>query len=159
MRRSYVFGGRWYVPAPPAVVHDVLLDLEHYPRWWPQVVAVATLGPDDARVLCRSALPYTLDLVLHAADRSPSRLEVELSGDLEGTVGFGLAPVGGGTRLDLDQRVSVGGLLGLASYLASPMLRWNHHRMMAGCVAGLSARALAQAMQNSLPSGSCMTTP
>ncbi len=137
----------------------MLVDLEHYPRWWPQVVAVASLGPDDARVLCRSVLPYTLDLVLHAADRSASRLEVEVSGDLHGTVGFELTPTDGGTRLDLDQRVGVGGLLGLAAYVASPVLRWNHHRMMAGCVAGLTARATAQAMQNSLPSGSCMTTP
>lgn len=140
-----MFGGRWHVPAPPAVVHDVLVDLERYPRWWPQVVAVASLGPDDARVLCRSALPYTLDLVLHAADRSVSRLEVEVSGDLHGTVGFELTPADGGTRLDLDQRVSVGGLLGLASYVARPLLSWNHHRMMAGCVAGLSARVVAVA--------------
>jgi carbon monoxide dehydrogenase subunit G len=137
---SFVFGGRWHVPGPPAAVHDVLVDLERYPEWWPQVVAVASLGPDDARVLCRSALPYTLDLVLHAADRSPSRLEVEVSGDLAGTVGFTLAPDNGGTRLDLDQHVTVGGLLGLASYVAGPVLRWNHHRMMAGCVAGLSGR-------------------
>lgn len=145
MSPSFVFGGRWHVPGPPPAVHDVLLDLERYPEWWPQVVAVASLGPDDARVLCRSVLPYTLDLVLHAADRSRSRLEVEVSGDLAGTVGFTLAPDGGGTRLDLDQHVTVGGLLGLASYVARPVLRWNHHRMMTGCVAGLSARVAALA--------------
>lgn len=138
----FVFGGRWYVPAPPAAVHEVLVDLEHYPQWWPQVVAVASLGPDDARVLCRSVLPYTLDLVLHAADRSPSRLEVGVSGDLSGSVCFSLAPTddGHGTDLALDQEVIVSGLLGLASYAARPVLRWNHHRMMAGCVDGLTAR-------------------
>lgn len=143
MSPSFVFGGRWHVPGPPAAVHDVLVDLERYPEWWPQIVAVASLGPDDARVLCRSVLPYTLDLVLRAADRSPSRLEVEVSGDLSGTVGFTLAPTDGGTRLDLDQRVRVSGLLGLASYVARPVLRWNHHRMMAGGVAGLSERVVA----------------
>ena len=137
MRRSYVFGGRWYVPAPPAVVHDVLVDLEHYPRWWPQVVAVASLGPDDARVLCRSALPYTLDLVLHAVNRSAGRLEVAVSGDLSGSVRFALSEDAGGTRLDFAQEVSVGGALSAASYVAGPLQRWNHDRMMRGCVAGL----------------------
>jgi carbon monoxide dehydrogenase subunit G len=137
---SYTFSGSWHLPAPPADVHGVLVDLERYPDWWPQVVAVASLGPDDARVLCRSVLPYTLDLVLHAVDRSLERLEVAVSGDLEGSVRFALAPVGGGTRLDLDQRVRAGGLIGAASYVARPMLQWNHHRMMNGCVDGLRAR-------------------
>jgi hypothetical protein len=121
-------------------VHDVLVDLEHYPEWWPQIRAVASLGPDDARVLCRSSLPYTLDLVLHAVDRSPERLEVAIAGDLTGSVCFDLVPVTGGTRLDLTQRVGVGGLLGAASYVARPLLRWNHDRMMRGCVTGLRAR-------------------
>lgn len=131
------FSGRWELPAPPAAVHAVLVDLEHYPDWWPQVVAVASLGPDDARVLCRSALPYTLDLVLHAVSRDPERLEVAVGGDLEGSVAFTLSEQAGGTRLELSQEVSVDGALGLASYVARPLLRWNHRRMMHGCVDGL----------------------
>ena len=138
MPTSYTFSGQWTVPAPVGDVHAALVDLEHYPDWWPQVVAVATLGPDDARVLCRSTLPYTLDLVLHAVDRSTDRLEVAVDGDLAGTVRFDLAPVDGGTRLELAQEVEVSGALGLASYAARPALRWNHHRMMAGCIAGLT---------------------
>ena len=89
----FTFSGRWEVPAELAQVHDLLVDLEHYPDWWPQVVAVASLGPDDARVVCRSDLPHTLDLVLHAVDRSPERLEVAVDGDLEGWVRFDLTPV------------------------------------------------------------------
>lgn len=140
MAATFAFSGSWHLPAPPSRVHAVLVDLERYPAWWPQVVAVASLGPDDARVLCRSALPYTLDLVLHAVDRSPDRLEVAVAGDLAGSVRFGLAPADGGTRLELAQRVSVGGVLGAASYVARPLLRWNHHRMMRGCVDGLRDR-------------------
>ena len=86
MRAVHEFRGEWTVAAPPDVVRDVIVDLEHYPDWWPQVVAVASLGPDDARVLCRSSLPYTLDLVLHAVSRSGPVLEVAVSGDLDGTV-------------------------------------------------------------------------
>ena len=140
MRSSFAFTGHWHVPAPPAAVHETLVDLARYPEWWPQVVAVASLGADDARVLCRSALPYTLDLALHARDRSRHRLEVGVSGDLRGSVRFDLAPLDGGTGLALAQHVSVGGLLAAASSVARPVLRWNHHRMMAGCVAGLTSR-------------------
>lgn len=143
MAAHYAFSGSWHLPAPPPDVHAVLVDLEHYPDWWPQVRAVASLGPDDARVLCRSVLPYTLDLVLHAVDRSSGRLEVAVSGDLAGTVGFTLTPEDGGTRLDLAQQVAVGGLLGVASSIARPVLRWNHHRMMQGCVDGLRAQVSA----------------
>ena len=137
MDATFAFDGSWHIAAPPATVHDRLVDLERYPSWWPQVVAVASLGPDDARVLCRSVLPYTLDLVLHAVNRSRELLEVDVSGDLSGTVRFALTPAAGGTRLDLTQQVRVAGLLGLAAYVARPVLRWNHQQMIAGCVSGL----------------------
>jgi carbon monoxide dehydrogenase subunit G len=159
VRATYTFSGSWAVAAPVEAVHDVLVDLESYPSWWPQVVAVASLGPDDARVLCRSVLPYTLDLVLHAVDRSPTRLEVEVSGDLAGSVRFDLAARGGGTGIDLAQDVSVTGLLGVASYLARPVLRWNHHRMMEGCIAGLRDRVTGPASQDSRRRARCPRDP
>lgn len=143
MRRpvaAYEFRGTWTVAAPLEAVRDTVVDLEHYPEWWPQIRAVAKLGPDDAWVLCRSALPYTLDLVLHAVSREGSVLEVEVSGDLAGSVRWRLRPVPGGTRMTFEQRVEVTGLLALGSYVARPLLRWNHHRMMLGCVAGLRQR-------------------
>lgn len=140
MRTSYSFRGTWTVAAAPEAVHDILVDLERYPDWWPQVRAVAKLGPDDARVLCRSALPYTLDLVLHAEHREPPLLETTISGDLDGVVRWRLLPADGGTRMEFEQDVRVGRLLALASYVARPLLTWNHHRMMDGCIAGLRAR-------------------
>lgn len=141
MSPAYSFGGTWTVPFRVPRVQGVLVDLEHYPEWWPQVLAVAKVSEDDARVLCRSALPYTLDLLLHAERREPTVLETSLSGDLSGWVRWDLTAVEGGTRLDFAQEVRVTGrLLGAASYVAKPVLRWNHDRMMAGCVAGLQRR-------------------
>ncbi len=137
---EYEFRGTWMVAAPLEAVRETVVDLEHYPEWWPQIRAVAKLGPDDARVLCRSVLPYTLDLVLHAVSREGSVLEVSVSGDLEGSVRWRLTAVAGGTRMDFEQTVRVSGLLAVASYVARPALQWNHHRMMLGCVAGLSDR-------------------
>ena len=146
MSARFVFQETWEVAAPPSAVHRVLVDLERYPVWWPQVVAVASLGPDHARALCRSALPYTLDLVLAAVDRSPERLAVELGGDLDGSVTFDLSPVAGGTRLDFAQEVRAGGWLGVAAYVGRPVLRWNHDQMMRGCLAGLRRQASIEDM-------------
>jgi carbon monoxide dehydrogenase subunit G len=139
MARTFAFTQSWSVAASPGDVAAVLVDLEWYPRWWPQVRAVAKLGPDTAWVCCRSVLPYTLDLVLDAVSRTPPVVEVAISGDLDGFARFTLVPEDGGTRLDFREEVEVAGPLALASYVGRPVLAWNHARMMAGCRAGLSA--------------------
>ncbi len=158
VRAAYSFRDSWTVDAAPARVRDLVVDLERYPRWWPQVVAVASLGPDDAWVLCRSALPYTLDLVLHAVTRELPVLEVRVAGDLTGTVRFTVAAAGSGSRLDFAQRVEVGGALGLASTLGRPLLSWNHRRMMRGCRDGMRA-ALAPAPPSGRQSGPAPAPP
>ncbi len=121
-------------------VAETVLDLERYPEWWPQVRAVARMGPDTARVLCRSVLPYTLDLVLDAVSREAPLLEVAVSGDLEGWVRWTVTPVSGGTRTDFSQQVAVAGALAASSFVVRPLLKWNHHRMMRGCEHGLRDR-------------------
>ncbi len=137
-RRDYSFRGAWHVDAPPERVADVLVDLEHYPTWWPEVRAIAKLGPDDALVVCRSTLPYDLELRLHAVDREAPRLETAISGDLDGTVRWVCEPDGTGTHLRFEQDVRVrAGLLALASYVARPVLVWNHDRMVDSGVSGL----------------------
>lgn len=140
MSASYSFAASWVTPAGVDDVAATVADLEHYPEWWPQVRAVAKLGPNTARVLCRSALPYTLDLVLDAVSREAPVLEVTITGDLEGWVRWTLTPADGGTRTDFAQEVTVTGALALASRVARPVLAWNHHRMMRGCERGLRAR-------------------
>ncbi|MFT4263585.1 MAG: polyketide cyclase [Nocardioides sp.] len=140
-RRRFVFDEAWAAAAAVDAVAEVLVDLEHYPEWWPQVLAVAKIDDGTARVLCRSTLPYTLDLVLTALTREPPVVEVGLSGDLVGHARFALTPTSsGGTRLAFHQDVELTGLLAVASYAVRPVLTWNHRRMMAGCRAGLAAR-------------------
>lgn len=138
--RRFRFTDRWTVSAPAERVRDVVIDLEYYPVWWPQVRAVASLGPDDARLLIRSTLPYTLDLVLHAVSRELPELRVELDGDLRGWARWRLHPESGGTGMDFAQEVELMRLPTLAARAARPLLRWNHARMMAGCRAGLARR-------------------
>jgi hypothetical protein len=137
----YRFTDSWATPAPPGQVHALLVDLEHYVDWWPQVRAVASLGPDDALVVCRSVLPYDLELRLHAVSREPARLEVGIDGPIRGHATWHLSPVAGGTRLDFEQQVeAVAPAFRVASYLARPVLAWNHDRMMRGAEAGLARR-------------------
>ena len=139
--RTWSFRSSFEVAAPRDQVHEVLVDLEGYPSWWRQVRAVARLGEDDALVVCRSALPYSLHLHLHAVHRRPDLLETAIDGDLVGVVRFRLADQPSGTSLEFEQDVRVAGrLLTIASYAARPVLRWNHERMMAGCRDGLVAR-------------------
>ncbi|MEX0428827.1 SRPBCC family protein [Nocardioides sp. DS6] len=155
MSARYVFGEDWCVPAPPERVRDVLVDLEHFPEWWPQVRAVASLGPDDALVCCRSWLPYTLDLVLHAVSRELPTIEVSLTGGLDGFARWTITPDAGegpgdegGSRMVFEQEVTARGVVALVSPFARPVLTWNHARMMAGCRAGL-VRRLARGQADS----------
>ncbi len=140
MAHRLVFTDAWAMPCPPERVREVIVDLEHWIDWWPQIRAVASLGPDDARVIARSALPHRLDLTLHAVCRDLPELVVELDGDLRGEARWRLTPTGTGSRVDYRQEVTADGWLGAASRLAGPLMRWNHDRMMAGCVAGLHQR-------------------
>ena len=142
MRRGYAFSGTWTVDAPLPRVQGVLVDLEHYPVWWPQV-RVASLGTNDARVLCRSALPYTLDLRVRAVRREPGCLEVRITGDMDGTALWRLTDLDRRIRLDFVQEVTVGGWLALMSPVVRLLLRWNHARMMAGCMEGLRDRLVS----------------
>ncbi len=142
---SFRFERAWDVAAPSEQVREVLLDLERYSEWWPQVRAVAKIDDDTARVLCRSTLPYPLDLVLHAEQRGPGLLRTRITGDLDGWSAFRVESAAVGTHLVYEQEVVVAHRwLGVAARVLRPLLRWNHDRMMAGCQAGLARRLSGQ---------------
>lgn len=136
---EYTFRHTTEVAADPDRVHAVLVDLEHYVDWWPQVRAVASLGPDDALVVCRSRLPYDLELTLHAVSREGDVLRVDIDGPIAGYAQWTLTRTHNGTRLEFEQRVhAVDRMFVVASYLAKPLLAWNHHQMMRGAESGLA---------------------
>jgi len=138
---EYRFRDAWETTASPDAVCAVLLDLEHYVDWWPQVRAVASAGPDDALVVCRSVLPYDLELHLHAESRGPALLRVGIDGPIRGYAAWRLTPVRSGTRLDFEQRVhAVARTFRWASYVAKPLLAANHAWMMRGAERGLRTR-------------------
>lgn len=140
--RTYRFSSEFTVEAPRGRVHAVLLDLEHYGAWWPQVRAVAKVDDDHALVVCRSTLPYHLELALEARRRDVDLLEVGLDGALRGWARFRLSGDGPTrTTVLFEQEVRAeAALVALASYVARPLLTWNHHRMMVGAERGLRER-------------------
>lgn len=138
---DYRFAHTMSLAAPPAAVHATLVDLERFVDWWPQVRAVASLGPEDALVVCRSALPYDLELALRAESRDPALLRVGIDGPIRGYAQWALAAVPGGTRLEFTQEVRAASRpLALSSAVLKPLLRWNHQVMMRGAERGLAAR-------------------
>jgi carbon monoxide dehydrogenase subunit G len=137
--RHFSFTDSWTVPAPPERVREVLIDLERYPEWWPQVRAVAKLDDDNARVLCRAALPYTLDLILTAVSRDLPTVRVDLDGPLAGWAAWTVTASEEGTRLDFEQEVDLVSVPAWLIAATRPLLVWNHHQMMRGAQRGLSA--------------------
>jgi carbon monoxide dehydrogenase subunit G len=139
--RPFTFVRTFTIPAPVDRVQAVLVDLEWYSSWWSEIVAVAKLSDDDALVVCKSALPYELELHLTAVHREPECLEVAIDGDLIGFARFELAAVDNGTRLEFTEEVEVAGrALRFAAYVGRPLLVWNHDRMLESCIRGMTRR-------------------
>ena len=139
--RRYRFSASFRLQAPRERVHGVLVDLEYYSDWWMQVRGVAQIDDDTALVVCRSVLPYDLELVLTAVSREVDLLEVQIEGPIRGYARYHLVETSPGeTSLRFEQEVRAESrLMVLASYVARPLLVWNHHRMMRGSEQGLRA--------------------
>lgn len=136
----YVFRSVWTVPAPPRLVFDVLVDLESYPLWWPEVKRVRHLGNQRYETLCRATLPYELRFVTAQGHHDFEELVVEglLSGDLNGFSRWRVFGDDGGSRLVYDQEVDTGRpLLDRLAPVARPVFRANHALMMRHGQAGL----------------------
>src|SRR6187200_3285444 len=104
--RRYRFSASHTVHAPREQVHAVLVDLEYYCDWWTQVRGVAKIDDDTALVVCRSVLPYDLELVLRAVSRAVDLLEVQIDGPIRGFARYRLVDVDRGvTSLRYEQEV------------------------------------------------------
>lgn len=137
MLRRYEFRERWHMDAPIDRVWPIIRDISTYPTWWSQFVEAKRLNDVDGvgaliRVHAKSALPYHMYFEAEAVREEPPRLaEVQVRGDLNGSMKWMLAPEGAGTRLDFEEIVITGKpLLNLLAPLFKPFFSWNHAIMM-----------------------------
>lgn len=140
---DYRFRHTWFLPAPARAVFDAVVDLENYPRWWPDVREVRKVDDDTAELVCRATLPFRLVLRMRRAeqDETTGRLRVWLAGDLDGSLAAKVTGGPVGTRLDITQEVvAAKPLLRKLSPVARPVFRFNHELMMRRGRRGLRAR-------------------
>ena len=151
MSRRFEYVTEWRLDAPIDAVWDALVDVESWPRWWPQVRAVDTLhhgGANDLGTVRRlrwgSRLPYGFTLEVETTEvRATARLRGRASGDMAGTGLWELERDGAATvvrytwQLELHTR-----WMRLAAPLMAPVFRWNHEGVMRSGGLGL-ARHLA----------------
>lgn len=156
MGTSFRFEHRWQVDATREDAYAVLVDLERYPEWWPQVKAVVKLGEDHGLVLCRSFLPITLHLELRPVvrDADVGVLEVSIEGDLRGWSRFTLTPTERGLDVHYEQEVETHRALLDVTRLARGVVTANHTWMMRGCRRGLESRATSAAARGTAASPS-----
>jgi uncharacterized protein YndB with AHSA1/START domain len=131
---AYRFVDRWLVPAAVDDVYDLLGDPLEYPTWWGDVFLETGGDPGPPRpgrrttVVARGFLPYRLrfSTEIVAAER-PTRIEMRLDGDFEGSGAWHLEPVEGGTRAVLDWRPVVKKpLVRNLTPVLRPLFRANH---------------------------------
>ena len=141
----------WRLDAPVSRVWRAITDTEHWPRWWPGVVAVKRLKDGDEvgvgrvqQITFRTGLGYRLHLDLEVTEvKRQERLRARAAGTLAGE-GIWLLhqaspEAGGHTDVTFVWRVTLppGVLRWLAPVLA-PVFRWNHRRVMRAGRIGLN---------------------
>lgn len=141
--RLFRFDDAWSLPVAPAHVFAALADVERYAVWWPQVRRVQRVDEDSGWAWVRSALPYTLALLLtrEVEDHASGRLRVSIEGDLRGWSSWRVSGThGGGTLARFEQEVTVTSrAMSRLPALGAPVLRANHAWMMHRGERGLAA--------------------
>lgn len=136
----YHLTSRWLLAAPPGAVYRALRDVEHYPRWWPQVRRVRSLDEASGELRIRSVLPYTLVMTARERrqDETAGVLEAELTGDLAGWSRWTVGAHGAGSLAVFEEDVRPGrALMRRLALPARPFLLANHALMMRAGERGL----------------------
>lgn len=129
----------WQFDAPLEVVCNAIYSLENWPKWWPSVKSVDELAPCNSEgvggqyhFVWKGALPYRLRFVVHVTQVIPSRMiEGLVMGDVKGVGIWRLSSDGAITTAQYEWRVFIcNRMIRLLSYIAYPVVRWNHNFVM-----------------------------
>lgn len=137
----------WRIPAPIEQVWQVLREPQHWPSWWPYVLALSELEAGAATgvgarhlVTWTSRLPYSLRLTTVVTEVvAPTRIEIAASGDLVGAGTWSLQPAGDRlTLVEYRWRVHLDkAWMRWLAPLLRPAFAWNHQAVMAAGETGL----------------------
>ncbi len=144
---GYRFLTSWLLEAPRSDVWEVIWDVTEWPRWWHGVLDSTELDPGTpcgigrrGRQRWRGPVPYRLRFEAVATAVEPPRfLEIEASGDLEGTGRWRLYEDDDVTAVLYDWNVRVRRpWMNLTAPLTAPLQRWNHDAVMRAGGVGLA---------------------
>lgn len=141
-KNSYQFRSEWQLHAPPDDVFRALAEIDDYPTWWPEIRAVHRLSDNARQLICRSLLPYDLDITVHQSrrDRDAGVLEATLDGDLEGFSRWTITAAADGTLAVFDEEVIARkSLLRRLALVGRPAFIGNHSLMMRHGRRGITA--------------------
>lgn len=114
------------IERPPEDVFQALANPEAYPRWNSAVRSVVPLGPSRARYRMVRDLPSgTAENVLGVLEaRAPEEIVIRASdGPTPFTYRYRLRASDGGTEVELDAEVNLGGVAGLLGPVAGRAVR------------------------------------
>ena len=137
---QYRFETIWKVRCSPERAFRVLRELPKYPEWWPEVREVAGDGDLGVKVTIRATLPYSLtfDMQQKVIDEKSGTLEANMSGDLEGSSRWRIAPSGEFCLLAFQEEVRMNKpMLRWLAPIARPVFKFNHSLMMSHGQRGL----------------------
>ena len=130
----------WRLRATPERVWTILTDSPNWPKWWPYVRRVQTLGDKRRRIDWRTPLGYGFTVEVEVTESLPhERLRARSSGHMQGEGIWLLRQNGPHTDVTYVWRVTLprGWMRWLAPLLA-PLFRWNHSTVMRAGGEGLA---------------------
>ncbi len=130
----------WSIDAAFEDVCAVLIDVEAYPTWWPEVRSVEDLGGGRFDMVARSLLPFELHTLSEpdGAGHEAGVIFARLCGDLSGIARWTVEALGPDCRVVYDQEVETHTLvLNRLAPIARPAFRLSHRLMMRHGQAGL----------------------
>ena len=143
---DYVFITHWRVRGNTERVYDLLVDIDEYPRWWPEVyLRVEPLSQTrtglgaKSKLLTKGKLPYQLRWQAEIVEaRRPINFTIRATGDFDGRGIWSLEQSGSEVAITFDWRLRAEKpLLRRLSFIFKPLFRWNHRWAMARGEEGL----------------------
>jgi uncharacterized protein YndB with AHSA1/START domain len=137
----------WLLEAPIEKVWEAIADNQQTPTWWKAVSQIEQIQPGDElgvgsvwRMVWKTPLSYTIAFRSEMTRvEPPHRLELNATGEVEGTGKWELSTVEAGTLVHYYWIVrTTKPWMNFLALLIRPLLEWNHNAVMQQGAEGLS---------------------